>query len=96
MVTPKVAEAIPRWRLFPREIEHDLSLYHNRDIGDWHEGRMTSRKLLVLLDGLPDDSWYKLSARALIQKVKDDKERALKAEVKGLIFAQLTGQKVGG
>lgn len=57
---------------------------------------MTSRRLLVLLDGLPEDSWYKLSARAMIQKIKDDAERAKRAEVKGLIFAQLYGQKVGG
>ena len=91
-----MAEAIPRWRLFPREIESDLAFYHHIDIGDWHEGRMTSRRLLVRLDGLPEDSWYKLSARALIQKIKDDAERAQKAEVKGLIFAQLHGQKVGG
>ena len=90
-----MAEAIPRWRLFPREIEHDLSLYHDRDIGDWHEGRMTSRKLLVLLDGLPDDSWYKLSARAMIERVKKDAERAHKAEIKSLIHGQLYGQKLG-
>jgi hypothetical protein len=91
-----VGEAIPRWRLFPREIEHDLSYYHDRDIADWHEGRMSSRKLLVLTDGLPDDSWYKLSVQALIKRMAEDKERARRSEVKNLIFAQLTGQKVGG
>jgi hypothetical protein len=57
---------------------------------------MTSRRFLVLIDGLPDDSWYKLSARALIQKLKDDAERAQKAEVKSFIHAQLYGQKLGG
>lgn len=57
---------------------------------------MTSRRLLVLLDGLPEDSWYKLSARALIQKIKDDAERAERSEIKGLIHAQLYGQTFGG
>lgn len=57
---------------------------------------MSSRKLLVLTDGLPEDSWYKLSVNALIQKMKDDKERAQKHEVKNLIQAQLYGQKLGG
>lgn len=57
---------------------------------------MSSRKLLILTDGLPEDSWYKLSVNALIQKMKDDKERAQKNEVKSLINAQLYGQKLGG
>lgn len=56
---------------------------------------MSSRKLLVLTDGLPDDSWYKLSVQALLKKMAEDKERARRAEVKGLIHAQLHGQKLG-
>lgn len=85
---------VPRWRLFPREIEADLSLYHHIDIGDWHEGRVSSRKLITLLDGLPSDSWYKLSVEAFVKDVKEEEERLYRADIKGLIFAQLTGQEV--
>lgn len=44
-------------RQFPREIEADL-LFRGIDIGDWHQGRMSSRRLLCLIDALPDDSNY--------------------------------------
>ena len=46
-------------RLWPTEIEADLSRYHRRSIGDWWQGRMSSRELLVLLRHLPEDSAYK-------------------------------------
>lgn len=92
MRIPKVTEAIPRWKLFAREIECDLSLYHHRDIGDWHEGRLSSRKLLNLLDGLPNDCWYKLSVQQYIAEARDELEHAHASDVSGLIFAQLTGQ----
>lgn len=44
-------------RQFPREIEADL-LFRGIDIGDWHQGRMSSRRLLCLIDALPGDSAY--------------------------------------
>lgn len=44
-------------RQFPREIEADL-LFRGIDIGDWHRGEMSSRRLLVLVDALPDDSRF--------------------------------------
>ena len=44
-------------RQFPREIEADL-LFRGIDIADWHQGRMSSRRLLCLLDALPDDTAY--------------------------------------
>jgi hypothetical protein len=56
---------------------------------------MSSRKLLVLIDGLPDDSWYKVSGRALIERIKEDEERQYTAGVRSLMMAQLTGQKMG-
>lgn len=85
-------EAIPLWKVFPREIECDLSLYHHVDIGDWHTGRMSSRKLLVLLSGLPAESWYRISSEAFLEEVKVEQERKHKQEIRGLIWAQLTGQ----
>lgn len=87
-------EMFLRWKVFPRETEADLSLYHRIDIGDWHNGEVSSRKLLTFLDGLPADSWYKQSAMKFVQEVNDEKERMHAADVGGLIFAQLTGQEV--
>lgn len=83
-----------RWKVFPREAEADLSLYHHIDIGDWHNGKVSSRKLLTLLDGLTPDSWYKQSAAKFVEEVKDEKERMHATDVSGLIFAQLSGQEV--
>lgn len=89
-----MTEAIPRWKVFPREIESGLEIYCNRDIGDWHTGKMSSRKLLTLLDGLPNDSWYKLSLAQFIEECKAELERAHSRDVSALIRAQLTGQEV--
>ena len=38
-------------RQFPREIEADL-LFRNIDVGDWHRGKLSSRRLLCLIDAL--------------------------------------------
>lgn len=89
-----MTEAVPRWRLFPREIESDLNLYRNIDIGDWHEGRLSSRKLICYLDGLPAESWYKMSLTEFIHEATEEAERAHGDEVRGLIFAQLRGQDI--
>ena len=89
-----MAEAFLRWRLFAKEIESDLSIYHHRDISDWHNGGMSSRKLLILTDGLPDESWYKVSGRALMERMREEEERKYAANVRKLMMAQLTGQKM--
>lgn len=52
-------ETLARIRLWPREIEADLQRYYHLDVADWHTGRLSSRRLLVLLDQLPDASRYK-------------------------------------
>jgi hypothetical protein len=49
-------------RYFPHEIEADLA-FRGIDIADWHQGKMSSRRLLVLLEGLPDDSLYRKARR---------------------------------
>lgn len=41
-------------RYFPREIEADL-LMRGIDIHDWHRGKMSSRRLLVLIYALEKD-----------------------------------------
>lgn len=50
-------EAVVYMRQFPNQIEADL-LFRGIDIADWHQGRMSSRRLLCLIDALPDDSAY--------------------------------------
>lgn len=55
-----MVEALKLWRLFPTQIESDLQINcHGRRISEWHRGTMSSRELLTLLDGLPDDSKFK-------------------------------------
>jgi hypothetical protein len=51
------------WRLFPNQIESDLELHYGLSIGEWHRGEMRSRRLLVLLNGLPDRSKFKGALR---------------------------------
>lgn len=87
-----MSEALPRWKVFPREIESDLHLYHGIDIGDWHEGRLSSRKLLAYLDGLPNESWYKLSVQEFINEIHEESERAQIREPRSFLLAQLYGQ----
>jgi hypothetical protein len=41
-------------RFYPREIEGGL-LRIGQDIHDWHQGRMSSRRLLILIDELQAD-----------------------------------------
>jgi hypothetical protein len=60
--TPKVADAFFIWCVYCREIESDLLRFYNVDIRDWYRGDMDSRRLLTLLDGLPNDSSFKLWA----------------------------------
>lgn len=91
-----MAEALLRWRLFPREIECGLRAHYSGvSIGMWHVGEMSSREFMVLTDGMPDDSWYKLSAHSLVERVKEDEERSYRMDVQRLIRAQLMGQRVG-
>lgn len=90
-------EAIPLWKLFPREIEAGLETYYpGREIGQWHTGEISSRKLLVLVDGFPSDSWYRMRAERWVKDMKEEEERRYRLDVSGLIYAQLSGQTVEG
>lgn len=55
---------------------------------------MSSRKLLVYLDGLPGETWYKQSVHLFTQEVQEQTERDYGDSVRGLIYAQLTGQTI--
>ena len=54
--------AISVWRKYAGQIESDL-LCRGIDIKDWHQGGMSSRRLLVLLEHLPDESAFKTAVR---------------------------------
>lgn len=56
--TPKVGEAFGIWRWYSREITADLLRFYNEDIRDWYRGDMESSRLLLLLEGLPQDSTF--------------------------------------
>lgn len=56
-------QAIPAIKTYPLEIESDLSRYHRADVADWHRGAMSSRRLLALLEHLPDESAFKQALR---------------------------------
>lgn len=58
------------WVGYAAEIEASLeATYPHVNIGQWMRGEMSSRKLLVLLNGLPPDCWF-------WTRVRDDKDRA--------------------
>jgi len=57
--TPKVSDAFNVWLYFSREIEADLLRFYHLDVRDWFSGVMDSRRLISLLDGLPDESSFK-------------------------------------
>jgi hypothetical protein len=56
--TPKAAEAFALWRWYSREITADLLRFYNVDIHDWYSGRMSSSRLIILLEGLPEESMF--------------------------------------
>lgn len=88
-------EAFQRWKTFPREIEADLAREYGIDIGDWFEGRLSSRRFIVLTDGLlPDQSWYKQALAKYMEQSRLIAEDEVTNQVGSLIFAQLTGQSM--
>jgi len=50
---------LARVRTWPREIEADLQREYGIDIADWHTGRLSSRRALVLLEELSEHSAFK-------------------------------------
>lgn len=67
---------------YPKALETGFrSHYSNTNIGDWHTGVMSSRELIALAEGLPDDSWFKCQLRADIEQAEEEaaNEAAVKA-----------------
>lgn len=71
-------EAIKLWRWWPNRIASDLRRYYpGCHIREWHQGRMSSRELLELLDGLPETSRFKEASERTFRIVEyrgDDPE----------------------
>lgn len=65
--------------------------YPGRDIGQWYRGEMTSRKLLVLVEGLSADSWFKADLRRDLQTMRTDADREALKAVRALTDGVLTG-----
>lgn len=70
--TRKVWEATAKWAMFPTEVEVDFAhWYPTVNLLDWHRGTrdqhgallLSSRRLIVLITGLPPASMYKTSQR---------------------------------
>ena len=55
----KVWDMMARIRLWPREIEADLQREYGINISDWHTGVLSSRRVLVLLAELSEQSSFK-------------------------------------
>lgn len=56
---PKASDAFFIWRWFAREIDADLLRFYQIDIRDWFTGVLDSRRLLNLLEALPNESMFK-------------------------------------
>lgn len=85
-------------RQFPKQIEADL-LFRNVDIGDWHRGEMSSRRLLCCIDALDadPDSAFSKERRDGEWSVKEHLQAALVNEMRLLRADQAaihTGDKM--
>ncbi len=75
-----MTEVFDRWRFYAREIEADLGL-RGIDIADWHRGAMSSRRLIVLTDGLPvEDSWFRAQIAADVKAFQERRDKAVQEE----------------
>ena len=52
-------DVIVRLRRFQTEIEADLLREYRIDLADWHTGKLSSRRVLALIDNLSESSSYK-------------------------------------
>lgn len=104
--TRKVRAALEIWRRWPTEIEFDLlNLPSPVDIADWLQGtrdehgrlKLSSRRLLLILEKLPDTSEFKTWALRKGDWTRDE-EIAAKThnEVAKLVSAYLQAHGVEG
>lgn len=88
-----MGEALLLFRRYPKQIESGLETeYPGRDIGQWHRGEMSSRKLMVLIEGLSAESWLKQSVNSDIAREKADAERAALLAAHADVHGRLMGE----
>lgn len=69
--------ALQTVKAYPLQTEVGLNKYYpGFDIGQWHRGEMSSRKLLTLISGFDSESWFWASVRA--DKEKYDEQEQLR------------------
>lgn len=93
--TPKVVEAITVWIAWPHEIEFDLENYTKYSIKDWLRGKMSSRKFMMLLEGIINshqESWLRFVVQRDAAQARQEYEDRLEAEVKAVNKAQMHNQ----
>jgi len=79
--------------VYPREIEAGLESEYRRDIAEWFDGVMTSRKLLTLTDGMTEDSWFKIAVRRDLKRLQEEAEAEEIRAVQDRITSQLFRKK---
>lgn len=67
-------EALKLLRLYPTQIESGLLLFTPHDIGQWYRGELSSRKLLVILEELPETSLFKIARDRTYRIVRHEGE----------------------
>lgn len=81
------------WLKYPKQIESGLCTeYPGLDIGQWHRGEMSSRKLIVLIEGLSGDSWFKQSLNADLKEAAAQRRREQMAESAADFEGRLRGE----
>lgn len=87
-----MTEAIEAWSRYPEQIEAGIPHYPGRHIREWHQGQMSSRELLVLLKGLPADSWFKTTVRTDLAHMRNQADRDALDAVRTQTDGMLTGE----
>lgn len=86
-------EAIQIWKLYPKQIESGIQAeYPGRHIREWHQGSMSSREFLVLIEGLSADSWFKASTLQDLRRMQAQSERSKMQAAHQLVEDHLEGR----
>lgn len=69
-------EALQLWVRYPKQTATGLrNEYPGAHIRQWHQGEMSSREFLELIEGLSPESWFKQSLRRDLELAEVSDER---------------------
>lgn len=77
---------------WPHQIEFDLEHYTKWSVKDWLRGKISSRKFMMLLEGIVNshqDSWLRFVVQQDAALTAQEREELLEAEVKAVNRAQM-------